>query len=510
MVKVTRYASFLVGLTLLLVWGCDLPSDSVTVDATMYNSSSRELSGAVERDTLDVSFSKYPLGHVYNQNNSLDQENDFGGHNPARFTLEADPLEYYYNYMSSKLPTVGANGLKVIYPKGQVRTGQMNGGPGAGSGYQMFNPLSTGKTQDLDRTLEYNVIFEPGFDVKAKGGKLPGFGGGTVPTGGISRTDGFSARFMWRSSSTSGKVQLYSYLYANGSTETYVDLVYPNGSKVLVAPGEKITMKQRIKMNTGNNSDGILQVWVNGQLVLDNKKVAFSKNLTKQVYVDVFYFSTFFGGGDTSWAPGNDCYISFNNIKVTYTGGSPSIPPSPSSTQLPSRSPPPSPSPTTPPTQSPPPPSEPPVASASDNFETDNLSGGSGWTGVWKILTGDTGTFQTDSEFSIGNAALNLRNGTSGERVVNLAGTSGMKLSFQYLIEKGNYDSGEGFDLYVNDGSDKKVLTWTDANNTANAWKTYTLDLSPYTMSSSFKVKFVNRANSNSEEIFIDNINISR
>jgi len=177
-------------------------------------------------------------------------------------------------------------------------------------------------------------------------------------------------------------------------------------------------------------------------------------------------------------------------------------PPQPSASELPPSPTPPNPSPSSTPI---------PIR---DDFEYGTLNGGNGnWVGAWKILTGDSGTFQTDNEYAIGNHALNLRNGTSGERVIDMTSrvgrTTGNILEFDYLIEKGNYDSGEGFDLYIYDGTEHKIVTWTDTNNTNNVWKRFSLNLNQFKLTSDFKFKFVNRANSNSEEIYIDNINIS-
>lgn len=53
-----------------------------------------------------------------------------------------------------------------------------------------------GKSYD-EATVEYKVRVDEDFDFK-RGGKLPGFCGGSSPMGGRNTTDGFSARVMWR------------------------------------------------------------------------------------------------------------------------------------------------------------------------------------------------------------------------------------------------------------------------------------------------------------------------
>jgi hypothetical protein len=103
-----------------------------------------------------------------------------------------------------------------------------------------------------------------------------------------------------------------------------VDLFYPNGRAVVAERGEWIHLAQRVKMNTVTvengvakaNPDGILQVWVNGVLVLNRTDLRLRTN---DALVDNFYISTFHGGGDATWAPIEDCYIWFDDIRIGST-----------------------------------------------------------------------------------------------------------------------------------------------------------------------------------------------
>jgi hypothetical protein len=154
-------------------------------------------------------------------------------------------------------------------------------------------------------TLEYQVKFDSGFQW-VKGGKLPGLAGGTAPTGGNPPTDGkgFSARFMWRQNGL-----LVAYLY-------YIDQNGQYGEDVstgfYLPINEWVNIKQYIQMNTGSNTNGKLQVWVNGVEKI-NKTIRW---MTSGHQVNKLYFDTFFGGNDASWAPSVDCYTRLDNMKL--------------------------------------------------------------------------------------------------------------------------------------------------------------------------------------------------
>lgn len=154
------------------------------------------------------------------------------------------------------------------------------------------------------------------------GGKLPGLASGTQCSGDkvCSGTNGFSARYMWRDG---GRLVLL--LYHMDYTKIYgedLDLIYPDGRTVVAERGKWIHLTQRIKMNTvtidanGNavaNPDGIIQVWANGELVLNRTDIRLRTN---DDLIDNFYISTFHGGGDETWAPTEDCYIWFDDIRI--------------------------------------------------------------------------------------------------------------------------------------------------------------------------------------------------
>lgn len=160
--------------------------------------------------------------------------------------------------------------------------------------------------------LQYRLRFQEEFQF-VKGGKLPGLFGGEGNTGGDAPdgTDGWSARMMWR---RAGKV--IQYVYHPDQPGTYgEEFEYRrNGEVVSFEPGTWHTVQHRIVMNTPGQSDGRIQAWFDGQLALDETGLRFRD--IADFAVDGFYFSTFFGGGNDTWAPDSDMHIYYDDFVV--------------------------------------------------------------------------------------------------------------------------------------------------------------------------------------------------
>jgi hypothetical protein len=156
--------------------------------------------------------------------------------------------------------------------------------------------------------FEYRIRFDGNFPF-SRGGKIPGLGGGTAPTGCVTTTGaGFSARMMWREGGA-----LIGYVYDNDQS-TECGNALPTGFRF--QPNQWHAIKERIRLNTGRNRDGIMQVSVDGRMVLDSSNRAFM-NESPTGRVDVVLFHSFFGGSSADWAPSRDCTISFADLYVT-------------------------------------------------------------------------------------------------------------------------------------------------------------------------------------------------
>ena len=130
--------------------------------------------------------------------------------------------------------------------------------------------------------------------------------GGVHPDNG----EGWSARYMWVQRNAGVEAIVYFY---------YVDMSSQYGDSVNSAKyfetGKWYRLTQRIKLNENNLSNGIMQVWIDGNEVINNTDVRY--RLWGKGDIDSFYFSTFHGGASEDWSPQNDSFALFDNIKVT-------------------------------------------------------------------------------------------------------------------------------------------------------------------------------------------------
>jgi hypothetical protein len=178
--------------------------------------------------------------------------------------------------------------------RGQYLAGQI-GGP---NGHTPRLRLKPGK----EYIFEYKLRFDTGFDF-SRGGKIPGLAGASAPTGCVN-TDGsgFSARNMWRQNGA-----FIGYVYDNNQSSA-CGTGLSTGFNFSV--GRWYDMKQRVKLNTGRNGNGILELWVDGKMVLSRSNLAYM-NESPTARIDVVLFHSFFGGSTQDWAPSRNVTISF-------------------------------------------------------------------------------------------------------------------------------------------------------------------------------------------------------
>ena len=197
------------------------------------------------------------------------------------------------------------NSLKIKYPAGHVGPDGSSGGP-SGSQFIKYLPSSN------EYVLDYYVKFDDNFEF-VKGGKLPGLtSGGGSWTGGNRPTNGqgFSARYMWVQN---GKMLLYFYYW---DMKDAFEWEFPLG--VNFEKGKWHRLTQRIKLNTTNikdQADGILQVFVDGEQVIYRDNIRYMN--VNGSGIDTFYFSTFYGGSSSSWAPQNSTYAYLDKFVVS-------------------------------------------------------------------------------------------------------------------------------------------------------------------------------------------------
>ncbi len=207
-------------------------------------------------------------------------------------------------YVDTLHAAFGKKSLRVYYPKGGL-------GPGE-TGHQVPCDLADQPEYYLSYWMYFSEDFSWGS--KQKGGKLPGLATGLRCSGGYDCNghNGFSARFTWENGGR-GMVYLY-HMDKPGKWGDSYPLSYKNGLPVMFRRGEWLNIIQRVKINSGNNHDGEVQVWYNGEEVLFLRNIRFVNNGEG---VNSLYFSTFHGGGTHDWSPQNDCYAWFDQIQIS-------------------------------------------------------------------------------------------------------------------------------------------------------------------------------------------------
>ncbi|MBX9851153.1 MAG: hypothetical protein K2X86_05275 [Cytophagaceae bacterium] len=199
----------------------------------------------------------------------------------------------------------GTSSLRIFFPQGQY--GPSNSGAQA--------PLQVTGASQLYISYWFRFSDNFSFGNSSEGGKLPGLAGGgncsgcAVCTG----SNGFTARLMWRSG---GRLVLYLYHLdkVNPPCGDDVNLQVVSGVNYIAPKGQWINVIERVKVNTGSNHDGEVEIWINGQHALLKAGIQFVNN---GQLVDNMYFSTFHGGSTAAWAPTVDSYIWFDDIMIT-------------------------------------------------------------------------------------------------------------------------------------------------------------------------------------------------
>ncbi|KAG9127794.1 hypothetical protein FRC07_009181 [Ceratobasidium sp. 392] len=212
----------------------------------------------------------------------------------------------------------GVHAWEAVYPQGSINPqGKIKGG----FGFYMCGPGGACEYECArDALFSYAIRFEEEFDF-VKGGKIPGLYGGATKdlaygcSGGRqeSRDKCFSLRLMWRAK---GAAEIYAYIPSTPANEAALKDVPPmthcnpdfgwsvaRGSFSFV-PGKWTTIAERVRLNDVGQANGIIQLWANGQLVVD------IRNLETRVDKDVVFrgahFQTFFGGKSEDWASPKD------------------------------------------------------------------------------------------------------------------------------------------------------------------------------------------------------------
>lgn len=120
-------------------------------------------------------------------------------------------------------------------------------------------------------------------------------------------TDGWSNAFSFRPTA-----KPVAYIYYPGQLDGN------NGDALEFSKSFRVGSMQhflmRVKMNTPNVADGILEAWVDGERVLSRDNMLY--RMSRDVAIDQFVYTTFFGGNQPRFAPQNTVEALFEDFKV--------------------------------------------------------------------------------------------------------------------------------------------------------------------------------------------------
>ncbi|KAF7361879.1 hypothetical protein MVEN_00532400 [Mycena venus] len=206
--------------------------------------------------------------------------------------------------------------LEVTYP-----AGSFSGNTGGAQFINLWNTTGSGAFQSM--LLSYEVAFDKNFDW-VKGGNFRGLRGGKSDTGcsgGNESTglDCFSTRIMWR---VNGQGEAYAYIPSPNNLCSEKNVICNDDFGISLSRGS-------FTFQSGQWNHVALLVQLNNPVDVANGNVevyfnnvqAFAQQdlqirASDSVTAGGLYFSTFFGGSDSSWATPNETHTYFRNMQL--------------------------------------------------------------------------------------------------------------------------------------------------------------------------------------------------
>ena len=154
-------------------------------------------------------------------------------------------------------------------------------------------------------------------------------------------------------------------------------------------------------------------------------------------------------------------------------------------------------------------PTPPPYRLAWDDFESGDLTGGSGWLGDWSIagsadVTSEDGPFEGTNHLRLQTSVAT----TTADRSLDLSGQSNVRVQFQAKADA--FDPGDVARLLVDDGGGFAVVkVWVDGDDD-NIYRAYDFDLSSFTMASEVFIAFDSGISAASGKFFVDDLEVVR
>ncbi|KAJ7096307.1 hypothetical protein C8R44DRAFT_812691 [Mycena epipterygia] len=214
--------------------------------------------------------------------------------------------------------------LQVTYP-----AGSFSGGTGGAQFVNLWNTTQSSGFQSM--LLSYEVAFDANFDW-VKGGKLPGLRGGSDPIGcsGGNQSNGlecFSARLMWR---PGGAGEAYAYIPSPNGLCSEKSIICNSDFGISISRGSftfssgqwnRVALLVQLN-NPADVANGNIEVYFNDVQAFAQQDLQI--RASSSVTAGGLFFSTFFGGSDSSWATPTTTHTYFRNMEL-WGGYTPSV-----------------------------------------------------------------------------------------------------------------------------------------------------------------------------------------
>ncbi|KIJ49530.1 polysaccharide lyase family 14 protein [Sphaerobolus stellatus SS14] len=248
---------------------------------------------------------------------SLNKDRIQGGGQDVAFVQDPFPN----SFASSSIQASPGPVLQVTYKNGSF--GDTDGGA-------QFLSLFNGSIAPQSMMVSYEVAFDKGFQF-VKGGKLPGLRGGPVVDGceGGSQpngTDCWSTRLMWRKD---GAGEVYAYIPNTNNLCSRANIICNSDFGTSISRGNyyfvpgawnRVTLLVRLN-NPGKFANGNVMLYYNDIPAITQGGLQMRTDT--RVVASGLFFSTFFGGSDSSWASTVDQSTYFRNFRI-WASASPS------------------------------------------------------------------------------------------------------------------------------------------------------------------------------------------
>jgi len=125
---------------------------------------------------------------------------------------------------------------------------------------------------------------------------------------------------MWR---TLGAGEVYAYILPLDGNECNTCGIVCNPSdgqsigrgEFFFTPGKWQQLQQEVVLNDPSSSNGRFRVWLDNRMVVDYGGLRM--RTVSSLQIAGIFFSTFFGGGDPSWATPEDTYVWFTDFVIS-------------------------------------------------------------------------------------------------------------------------------------------------------------------------------------------------